>query len=153
MTAFWRAGANMTISSDDPPFFGTTLTDELRHLVRIAELTRDDLAELQRRARASLVCDCRDQGRAPASDRRLGVRILIAETARRIALVGVVGLTTGVLTQVLQSVLPDGWSQAANAISPWLFVAFILDRGCRIGAGRPAQAWRRSCSRWSAITR
>jgi adenosine deaminase len=50
MTAFWRAGVNMTISSDDPPFFRTTLTDELRHLVRIAELTRDDLAELQRRA-------------------------------------------------------------------------------------------------------
>ncbi len=48
--AFWRAGVNMTISSDDPPFFGTTLTDELRHLVRIAGLTRDDLAELQRRA-------------------------------------------------------------------------------------------------------
>lgn len=47
--AFWRAGVNMTISSDDPPFFQTTLTDELRHVVRIAGLTRDDLAELQRR--------------------------------------------------------------------------------------------------------
>jgi adenosine deaminase len=50
MTAFWRAGVNMTISSDDPPFFATTLTDELRHIVRLAGLTRDDLAELQRRA-------------------------------------------------------------------------------------------------------
>jgi adenosine deaminase len=48
-TAFWRAGVNMTISSDDPPFFGTTLTDVLRHVVRVAGLTRDDLAELQRR--------------------------------------------------------------------------------------------------------
>lgn len=47
--AFWRAGVNMTISSDDPPFFGTTLTDVVRHVVRIADLTRDDLAELQRR--------------------------------------------------------------------------------------------------------
>jgi adenosine deaminase len=47
--AFWRAGVNMTISSDDPPFFGTTLTDVLRHVVRTADLTRDDLAELQRR--------------------------------------------------------------------------------------------------------
>lgn len=47
---FWRRGLNMTISSDDPPFFGTTLTDELRHVVRLAGLTRDDLAELQRRA-------------------------------------------------------------------------------------------------------
>ena len=49
-TAFWRAGVNMTISSDDPPFFRTTLTDELRHVVRIAGLSRSDLAELQRRA-------------------------------------------------------------------------------------------------------
>lgn len=50
MAAFWRAGVNMTISSDDPPFFRTTLTDELRHVVRICGLTRGDLAELQRRA-------------------------------------------------------------------------------------------------------
>lgn len=47
---FWHAGVNMTISSDDPPFFHTTLTDELRHVVRLAGLTRADLAELQRRA-------------------------------------------------------------------------------------------------------
>jgi aminodeoxyfutalosine deaminase len=47
---FWRRGVNMTISSDDPPFFRTTLTDELRHVVRLAGLSRDDLAELQRRA-------------------------------------------------------------------------------------------------------
>ncbi len=50
VSAFWRAGATMTISSDDPPFFRTTLVDELRHVVRLAGLTRDDLAELQRRA-------------------------------------------------------------------------------------------------------
>ncbi len=50
LAAFWRAGVNMTISSDDPPFFATTLTDELRHVVRLAGLTRGDLAELQRRA-------------------------------------------------------------------------------------------------------
>lgn len=47
---FWRAGVEMTISSDDPPFFRTTLTDELRHVTRLAGLSRDDLAELQRRA-------------------------------------------------------------------------------------------------------
>lgn len=50
MAAFWRAGVEMTISSDDPPFFDTTLTDELGHLVRTAGLSREDLAELQRRA-------------------------------------------------------------------------------------------------------
>ncbi len=48
-TAFWREGVNMTISSDDPPFFDATLSDVLRDVVRIAGLTRDDLAELQRR--------------------------------------------------------------------------------------------------------
>jgi adenosine deaminase len=47
---FWRRGVTFTVSSDDPPFFRTTLTDELRHVVRIAGLTRADLAELQRRA-------------------------------------------------------------------------------------------------------
>ena len=50
VAALWRAGANLTISSDDPPFMHTTLTDELRHVVRLCELTRNDLAELQRRA-------------------------------------------------------------------------------------------------------
>lgn len=46
----WRAGANVTVNSDDPPFFATTLTDELGHAARLADLTRSDLAELQRRA-------------------------------------------------------------------------------------------------------
>ena len=50
VAAFWKAGVNFTISSDDPPFMRTTLTDELRHVVGLAGLTRDDLAELQRRA-------------------------------------------------------------------------------------------------------
>ncbi len=38
----------------------------------------------------------------------------------------VAGLATGVLTQLGQGSLPDGWSQAANAISPWLLVAFLV---------------------------
>lgn len=54
MTAFWEAGVNFNISSDDPPFFGITLTDELRNVVRVLGLSRTDLAELQRRgARAA----------------------------------------------------------------------------------------------------
>ena len=54
MTAFWQAGVNFNISSDDPPFFGITLTDELRNVVRVLGLSRADLAELQRRgARAA----------------------------------------------------------------------------------------------------
>ncbi len=43
----------------------------------------------------------------------------------RWALILVTGLATGAVTQIGQSVLPDGWSQAANAISPWLIVAFL----------------------------
>ena len=46
----WRAGLNVVVGSDDPPFFSTTLTDELGHAVRLADLGRGDLAELQRRA-------------------------------------------------------------------------------------------------------
>jgi adenosine deaminase len=49
----WAAGANVTVNSDDPPFFGTSLTDELRHAERLAGLGRSDLALLQRRATGS----------------------------------------------------------------------------------------------------
>lgn len=58
-----------------------------------------------------------------------------AAIARRVGLIAVVGLATGALTQVGQSVLPDGWSQAANAMSPWLLVAFLL------GAAMPDRRW------------
>ena len=57
VVAFWRAGMNMTISSDDPPFFGTTLIDELRHVVRLADLSRDELAALQHRAADAAFAD------------------------------------------------------------------------------------------------
>jgi aminodeoxyfutalosine deaminase len=49
----WRAGANVTINSDDPPFFTTTLAQELSRAAHLAELTGDDLLELQRRAARS----------------------------------------------------------------------------------------------------
>jgi hypothetical protein len=61
-------------------------------------------------------------------------------TTRAGALVVVAGLATGVATQLGQSFLPDGWSHVANAISPWLLVAFLLgsrmpDRPWAAGAG------------------
>ena len=67
---------------------------------------------------------------------------LAAETAdgrgaprlRDWGLVLLVGLGTGIVTQVGQSVLPTGWSQAANAISPWLLVAFLA------GSSMPSRA-------------
>lgn len=45
---------------------------------------------------------------------------------RAVALTMLVGLGTGVLTQFGQSVLPDAWSPVANAMSPWLAVAFLV---------------------------
>ncbi len=57
VAAFWRAGVNMTISSDDPPFFNTTLIDELSRVVRLAGVSRADLATLQHRAARAAFAD------------------------------------------------------------------------------------------------
>jgi hypothetical protein len=48
------------------------------------------------------------------------------DAVRGAVVILVAGLATGILTQIGQGVLPDGWSSAANAISPWLFVAFLV---------------------------
>ena len=53
VATLWQAGANISISSDDPPLVGVTLADELRNVVRLAGLRREDLAMLQRRAARS----------------------------------------------------------------------------------------------------
>lgn len=62
------------------------------------------------------------------------------ETARRLGFIAAIGLATGVLTQLGQGALPDGWRQVANAITPWLLVAFLVgsrmpDRPWAAGAG------------------
>jgi adenosine deaminase len=44
------AGVAITVNSYDPPFFSTTLTQELEHAVRLLELDEVRLAALQRRA-------------------------------------------------------------------------------------------------------
>jgi aminodeoxyfutalosine deaminase len=44
------AGVAITVNSDDPPFFATTLTTELGHAIRLLELDEARLAALQRRA-------------------------------------------------------------------------------------------------------
>ncbi len=44
------AGVSVVVSSDDPPFFDTTLTDELRHAESLLGLDRAGHAALQRRA-------------------------------------------------------------------------------------------------------
>jgi hypothetical protein len=55
--------------------------------------------------------------------------------AAHVGLVAIAGLSLGVLTQIGQSVLPDGVSQAANSISPWLLVAFL------VGSRMPDRRW------------
>jgi len=55
--------------------------------------------------------------------------------AGRVGLIAAVGLLAGVATQLGQSLLPDGVSQAANSISPWLLVAFVL------GSRMPDRRW------------
>jgi len=47
---FWSVGVNLSVSSDDPPFFGTTLTEELQGVARVTALSIEDLMELQQRA-------------------------------------------------------------------------------------------------------
>jgi hypothetical protein len=54
----------------------------------------------------------------------------------RLGVAVVVGAALGVVTQLGQSVLPEGVGQLANSISPWLTVAFFvgaLQRGPRAG--------------------
>jgi hypothetical protein len=55
--------------------------------------------------------------------------------AARVGLIVAIGLLVGVATQIGQSLLPDGVSHAANSISPWLLVAFLL------GSRMPDRRW------------
>ena len=59
----------------------------------------------------------------------------IASPARRAALIVAAGLATGIVTQIGQGALPGEWSQLANAITPWLLVAFLL------GSVMPDERW------------
>jgi adenosine deaminase len=45
-----RGGVRVTINSDDPAYFGGYLTENLQALARAADLTRDELVQLQRNA-------------------------------------------------------------------------------------------------------
>jgi hypothetical protein len=69
---------------------------------------------------------------SPVADRPAG---LLTVPWPGVLVVALVGLATGVLTQLGQGLLPDGWSQIANSISPWLLVAFF------VGAALPTVRW------------
>ena len=53
LPAMRAAGVPVVIGSDDPPFFATTLTQELQHAEELLGLDRAGHAELQRRAAAA----------------------------------------------------------------------------------------------------
>jgi hypothetical protein len=53
----------------------------------------------------------------------------------RVGLIAAVGLLVGIATQIGQGTLPDGVSQVANSISPWLLAAFLL------GSRMPGRPW------------
>jgi hypothetical protein len=55
--------------------------------------------------------------------------------AARVTLIVTTGLSVGVVTEIGQGLLPDGFSQIANSISPWLLVAFLL------GSRMPDRRW------------
>ncbi|MEX2547676.1 MAG: DUF6518 family protein [Chloroflexota bacterium] len=53
-------------------------------------------------------------------------RLPTLEASRGAAVAVAVGLVLGVVTQLGQSLLPEGFGQLANSISPWLSVAFVV---------------------------
>ncbi len=60
----------------------------------------------------------------------------VAASGPRFVLAAIlVGLATGALTQLGQGLLPEGWSALANALSPWLLVAFL------VGSRSPGRGW------------
>jgi adenosine deaminase len=62
-----EAGLKVTVNSDDPPMFGTSLTSELRLVADTFHLTKADLIRLQQNAiEASLVSDERRQALSEA---------------------------------------------------------------------------------------
>ena len=62
-------------------------------------------------------------------------RIRTNGPAALLATAVLIGLAVGALTQIGQSVLPDGVRQVANSISPWVTVAFL------VGALAPSPRW------------
>ena len=52
-----EAGVAVTVSTDDPPFFGTTMTAEWQALERAYGWGREDLGALNRTAMAAAFCD------------------------------------------------------------------------------------------------
>lgn len=60
-------GVKVTVSTDDPPFFHTTMTAEFEHLAKTFQWNEDDFAELNKTALEAAFCD--DETRARVAKR------------------------------------------------------------------------------------
>jgi len=58
----WASGINVSVNSDDPPFFSTTLTEEIELVRSAAGLSVADIAELQERAAAAAFAPAETKG-------------------------------------------------------------------------------------------
>ena len=63
-------GVKVTVSTDDPPFFHTTMTDEFQNLERAFGWGETDVAELNAAALDAAFCD--DDTKAKIADRLKG---------------------------------------------------------------------------------
>ncbi len=64
----WKAGVKVNVSTDDPPFFGTTMTDEYANLARVFGYGREELLALSRSGLDAAFC-------APDVKRALAARL------------------------------------------------------------------------------
>jgi adenosine deaminase len=73
VATLWRAGLFLTVNTDDPPMFNTTLTDEYRALAAVHGFTADDLKELSLNAvRAAFLPAAEKQAMLDAFEAEMG---------------------------------------------------------------------------------
>jgi adenosine deaminase len=61
--ALREAGVKVTVSTDDPPFFSTTMRQEYQSLAKVYDWTADDFRDLNATAAAAAFCDEATRGR------------------------------------------------------------------------------------------
>jgi adenosine deaminase len=73
IATLWRAGLFLTVNTDDPPMFNTTLTDEYRALAAVHGFTADDLKDLSLNAvRAAFLPAAEKQAMLDAFEAEMG---------------------------------------------------------------------------------
>jgi adenosine deaminase len=73
IATLWRAGLFLTVNTDDPPMFNTTLTDEYRALAAVHGFTADELKDLSLNAvRAAFLPTAEKQAMLDAFETAMG---------------------------------------------------------------------------------